>query len=154
MLLEQMCTDASSEDLMDLLPSEHAGVCLPPRQFLNIVIGPFFKDADYATDLFLRSNFQAQVDRVYSHQALSPTDEAWAVCFNVIVLLAIGRDESAAQSNSPFFQPFFQTLKMTVNNPRVFLTPRLVNVQALALLVCVTSRLLIILILSMSLLLT
>ncbi|KAI5463840.1 hypothetical protein BGZ63DRAFT_413341 [Mariannaea sp. PMI_226] len=130
-LLEQMCADASNEDHMDI-PSEHAGVCLPPRQFLNIVVGPFFNNADYATDLFLRHNFQTQVDRVYS-QTLTPMDEAWAVCFNVIVLLAIGKDDSA-QSNNPFFQPFLQTLRMTVNNPRVFLTPRLVNVQALALL--------------------
>ncbi|KPM40052.1 hypothetical protein AK830_g6525 [Neonectria ditissima] len=130
-LLEQMCADASKEEHMDI-PSEHSGICLPPRQFLNIVIGQFFKNADYATDLFVRSNFQVQLDRVYGH-ALSPADEAWAVCFNVIVLLAIGKDQTT-QSNSPFIQPFLQTLKMTVNNPRVFLAPRLVNVQALALL--------------------
>ncbi|KAK7417364.1 hypothetical protein QQX98_004641 [Neonectria punicea] len=131
MLLEQMCADASKEEHMDI-PSEHSGICLPPRQFLNIVIGQFFKNADYATDLFVRTNFQVQLDRIYGHP-LSPADEAWAVCFNVIVLLAIGKDQTT-QSNSPFIQPFLQTLKMTVNNPRVFLAPRLVNVQALALL--------------------
>ncbi|KAH8736557.1 hypothetical protein BGZ61DRAFT_411371 [Ilyonectria robusta] len=130
-LLEQMCVDASKEEHMDI-PSEHSGICLPPRQFLNIVIGQFFKNTNYATDLFVRSNFQAQLDRVYGHP-LSPVDEAWAVCFNVIVLLAIGKDQTT-QNNSPFIQPFLQTLKMTVNNPRVFLAPRLVNVQALALL--------------------
>jgi hypothetical protein len=134
MLLEQMCADASNEDYMDI-PSEQARVYLPPRQFLNIIVGPFFNNADYATDLFLRSNFQTQLDRIYSQpQPLSPTDEAWAVCFNVIVLLAMGKDQSA-QSHSPFIQSFLQTLKMTVNNPRVFLAPRLINVQALALLV-------------------
>ncbi|KAF7552276.1 hypothetical protein G7Z17_g4425 [Cylindrodendrum hubeiense] len=130
-LLEQMCVDASKEEHMDI-PSEHSGICLPPRQFLNIVISQFFKNGNYATDIFVRSNFHAQLDRVYGHP-LCPEDEAWAVCFNVIVLLAIGKDQTT-QNNSPFIQPFLQTLKMTMNNPRVFLTPRLVNVQALALL--------------------
>ncbi|KAH7134403.1 hypothetical protein EDB81DRAFT_903343 [Dactylonectria macrodidyma] len=131
LLVEQMCADASREEHMDI-PSEHSGICLPPRQFLNIVIGQFFKNADYATDIFVRSSFQVQLDRVYAYP-LDPMDEAWAVCFNVIVLLAIGKDQTT-QNNSPFVQPFLQTLKMTVNNPCVFLIPRLVNVQALALL--------------------
>ncbi|KAH7150526.1 hypothetical protein B0J13DRAFT_606162 [Dactylonectria estremocensis] len=131
LLVEQMCADANREEHMDI-PSEHSGICLPPRQFLNIVVGQFFKGADYATDLFVRSSFQAQLDRVYACP-LDPMDEAWAVCFNIIVLLAIGKDQTT-QNNSPFVQPFLQTLKMTVNNPRVFLAPRLINVQALALL--------------------
>ncbi|CAM1511662.1 Fc.00g091750.m01.CDS01 [Cosmosporella sp. VM-42] len=131
MLLQEMCADASKEEHLDI-PSEHAGICLPPRQFLTIVVGQFFKNADYATDIFVQSNFQMQLDRVYAHP-LSPADEAWAVCFNVIVLLAIGKDQNN-QSSSPFIQPFLQTLRMAVNNPRVFLAPRLVNVQALALL--------------------
>lgn len=143
LLLEHMCAEAAREDCVDV-PSEQASVYLPPRQFLNIVVGPFFANADYATDLFSRANLQTQIDRVYSQssssssQSLSPVDEAWAVCFNVMVLLAMGKDQST-QSNSPFIQPFLQTLRMTVNNPRVFLAPRLVNVQALALLVCLNS---------------
>ncbi|KAF7559509.1 hypothetical protein G7046_g4641 [Stylonectria norvegica] len=130
-LLQQMCADASKEEHMDI-SSEHAPICLPPRQFLTIIVGQFFKSADYATDIFVQSNFQMQLDRVYAHP-LNPADEAWAVCFNVIVLLALGKDQNT-QSTSPFIQPFLQTLRMAVNNPRVFLAPRLVNVQALALL--------------------
>ncbi|EXA48228.1 hypothetical protein FOVG_05053 [Fusarium oxysporum f. sp. pisi HDV247] len=131
MMLQEMLNEASSEPHLDML-SHPVGICLPPRQFLNLVIGPFFKNVDYATDVFVRSNFQPHVDRIYS-QPIGPADEGWAVCFNVIVLLGI-KKEPTIQGNSHFVQTLLQTLKMAVNNPRVFLTPRLVNVQALALL--------------------
>ncbi|EWY96661.1 hypothetical protein FOYG_05287 [Fusarium oxysporum NRRL 32931] len=130
-MMQEMLNEASSEPHLDML-SHPVGICLPPRQFLNLVIGPFFKNVDYATDVFVRSNFQPHVDRIYS-QPIGPADEGWAVCFNVIVLLGI-KKEPTIQGNSHFVQTLLQTLKMTVNNPRVFLTPRLVNVQALALL--------------------
>lgn len=131
-MLEGMLKEASNEPHLDI-PSQPVGICLPPRQFLNIVIAPFFKNTDYATDLFVRSTFQPQIDRIYS-QPIAPSDEGWAVCFNVIVLLGIRR-EPTVQGNSQFMQSLFQTMRMAINNPRVFLTPRLVNVQALALLV-------------------
>ncbi|KAF4455873.1 hypothetical protein FALBO_15546 [Fusarium albosuccineum] len=130
-LLQQMVAEAGQEHEFES-PYAHTGICLPPRQFLNIVVGQFFKNADYATDIFLRSTFQAQLDLIYS-QSLRPSDEGWAICFNVIVLLTIGKDHSS-HGNSPFIQPFRQTLNMAINNSRIFLTPRLVNVQALALL--------------------
>ncbi|KAL7760353.1 hypothetical protein ACKLNR_010443 [Fusarium oxysporum f. sp. zingiberi] len=130
-MMQEMLNEASSEPHLDML-SHPVGICLPPRQFLNLVIGPFFKNVDYATDVFVRSNFQPHVDRIYS-QPIGPADEGWAVCFNVIVLLGI-KKEPTIQGNSHFVQTLLQTLKMAVNNPRVFLTPRLVNVQALALL--------------------
>ncbi|KAF4335934.1 GAL4-like transcriptional activator [Fusarium beomiforme] len=130
-LLQEMINEASNEPHLDML-SHPAGICLPPRQFLNLVIGPFFKNIDYATDVFVRSNFQPHVDRIYS-QPIGPSDEGWAVCFNAIVLLGI-KKEPTIQGNSHFVQTLLQTLKVAINNPRVFLTPRLVNVQALALL--------------------
>ncbi|KAF5533848.1 GAL4-like transcriptional activator [Fusarium mexicanum] len=131
LMLQEMLNEASNEPHLDML-SHPVGICLPPRQFLNLVIGPFFKNVDYATDVFVRSNFQPHVDRIYS-QPIGPADEGWAVCFNVVVLLGI-KKEPTIQGNSHFVQTLLQTLKMAVNNPRVFLTPRLVNVQALALL--------------------
>ncbi|KAF5625387.1 GAL4-like transcriptional activator [Fusarium sp. NRRL 52700] len=137
MMLQEMLNEASNEPHLDML-SHPVGICLPPRQFLNLVVGPFFKNVDYATDVFVQSNFQPHVDRIYS-QPIGPADEGWAVCFNVIVLIGI-KKEPTIQGNSHFVQTLLQTLKMAVNNPRVFLTPRLVNVQALALLSYVTEQ--------------
>ncbi|KAF5022294.1 hypothetical protein F66182_5671 [Fusarium sp. NRRL 66182] len=130
-MLQEMLNEASNEPHLDI-PSHPVSICLQPRQFLNLVVGQFFNNTDYATDIFVRSNFQPHVDRIYS-QPMGPSDEGWAVCFNVIVLLSISK-EHAKQDNSHFFQFLLQTLRMAVNNPRVFLAPRLVNVQALALL--------------------
>ncbi|KAF4445104.1 hypothetical protein F53441_10946 [Fusarium austroafricanum] len=131
MMLQEMLNEASNEPHFDM-PSHPVGICLPPRQLLNLVVGPFFKNVDYATDVFVRSNFQPHIDRIYS-QPIAPSDEGWAVGFNIIVLLGI-KKEPTIQGNSHFAQTLLQTLKMAINNPRVFLTPRLVNVQALALL--------------------
>jgi hypothetical protein len=131
-MLQEMLNEAGNEPHLDI-PSQPVGICLPPRQFLNLVVGPFFKNTDYATDVFVRSTFQPQIDRMYS-QPIGPFDEGWAVCFNVIVLLGI-KSEPTTQGNSHFIQSLLQTMRMAINNPRVFLTPRLVNVQALALLV-------------------
>ncbi|ESU11177.1 hypothetical protein FGSG_05242 [Fusarium graminearum PH-1] len=136
-MLQEMLYKASNEPHLDI-PSQPTGICLPPRQFLNLVIGPFFKNTDYATDVFVRSAFQLQIDRIYS-QPIVPSDEGWAICFNVIVLLGIKR-EPTTQGNSHFIQSLLQTMRMAINNPRVFLTPRLVNVQALALLYDITCR--------------
>lgn len=115
------------------ISSKHNAICLPPKQLLSMVLSQFFRDADYTTDIFVQTNFQKQLDRVYAHPS-DPANEAWAVCFNVIVLLVVGIDQTT-KSNDPFIQPYLNALRMTVNNPRVFLGPRLVNVQALALLV-------------------
>ncbi|RGP80855.1 hypothetical protein FLONG3_1003 [Fusarium longipes] len=131
MMLQEMLNEAANEPNLDI-PPQTVEVCLPPRQFLGLVVGPFFKNTDYATDIFMRSTFQSKIDRVYS-QPIGPSDEGWAICFNVIVLINIKR-EHTIQGNSHFIQSLVQTMRMAINNPRVFLTPRLVNVQALALL--------------------
>ncbi|KAF9765870.1 hypothetical protein IL306_001795 [Fusarium sp. DS 682] len=96
-MLQEMINEASNEPHLDML-SHPVGICLPPRQFLNLVVGPFFKNIDYATDVFLRSNFQPHIDRIYS-QPIGPSDEGWAVCFNVIVLLGI-KKEPTIQGNT------------------------------------------------------
>lgn len=135
-LLKKLCTDASRVHDMNLF-SQLPTITLPPRQFLFAMAGKFFKNADYTTDIFVQSNFLMQMDRVYA-QALRPVDEAWAACFNMVALLAIGKDQDAP-SNTPRVQSFNKTLQIAINNPRLFLVPRLVNVQALALLVSLLS---------------
>ena len=134
LLLERLCTSARTEEHMSI-PSQHVGATLPPKHFLSTVVGQFFKNRDYATDIFVQSNFQVQMDRIYA-QSLSLVDEAWAVCFSTIVLLAMRNDRTALNGSS-ISQPFTYILQMAVNNPRIFLTPRLVNAQALALLVSI-----------------
>lgn len=135
-LLKNLCTDASREHYMDL-PSQLPAMTLPPRQFLSTVAGQFFKTVDHTTDIFVQSNFLMQMDRIYA-QALRPVDEAWAACFNMVALLAMGKDQNGP-SNTASVQSFILAFQIAINSPRVLLVPRLVNVQALALLVSLLS---------------
>ena len=136
-VLSHMCLETGSEDPLDL-PSDHVPTRLPPKQFLMMAQTQFFEQADYATDIFVQSCFWYNVERVYS-QPFTSADEAWAICFNTIILLALG-SETSSQGNDPlvgsqFAQPFLSTVRTAVSNPQVFMTPILVNAQALALLV-------------------
>lgn len=136
-VLTHMCLETGSEEPLDL-PSDHVPTRLPPKQFLMMAQTQFFEQADYTTDIFVQSCFWYNVERVYS-QPFTSADEAWAICFNTIILLALG-SESSSQGNDPlvgsqFAQPFLNTVRTAVSNPHVFMTPILVNVQALTLLV-------------------
>lgn len=136
-VLTHMCLETGSEEPLDL-PSDHVPTRLPPKQFLLMVQSQFFEQADYTTDIFVQSCFWYNVERVYS-QPFTSADEAWAICFNTIILLALG-SETSSQGNDPlvgsqFAQPFLSTVRTAVSNPHVFMTPILVNVQALTLLV-------------------
>lgn len=138
-ILARMCLDAGIEEPFDL-QSYHIPIRLPPKQFLLMVQTQFFQQADYTTDIFVQSCFWSNVERIYSRPLL-PADEAWAVCFNTIILLALG-SETSTQGNDPlvgsqFALPFVLTVRTALSNPRVLMVPKLINVQALALLVSV-----------------
>ena len=136
-LLDRICLEAEVEDSVDLY-ADPKPIRLPPKQSLLMIQAPFFQQADHATDLFVQSSFWSNVERVYS-RPFTPADEAWAICFNTIILLTIGpevsRQNNDIQIGSQFVRPFLSTVRSLPHNPRVFMAAKLVNVQALALLV-------------------
>lgn len=135
--LGRMCLNAGLDEFcesqMDYVP-----VNPPPKQFLLMVILQFFEQVDYATDIFNQSSFMRHVERIYSQQ-FSPCDEVWAICFNAIILLVWG-SENSSQAGGPFVrsqlvQPSLLAVRSALGNSRVLMVPKLVNVQALAILV-------------------
>ncbi|PGH23594.1 hypothetical protein AJ80_02375 [Polytolypa hystricis UAMH7299] len=135
-LLTDMCFEAGLEETFEF-QSSWVPIRPPPKQFLMMAQGQFFDQADYATDIFVQSYFWANVERVYGRH-IGPVDEAWAICFNVIILLVLG-SEMSSQGNDPlvgsqFAQPFLLSVRSALSNPRVLMAPTLINVQALALL--------------------
>jgi hypothetical protein len=135
--LARMCLEAGMEDSFDL-QSEQVPIRLPPKHFLLMLQDQFFQQADYATDIFVQSSFSANVERIYS-QPFNNANEAWAICFNTIILILLG-SETSDQGNDPitrsqFALPFLLTVRTALSNPRVLMAPKLINVQALALLV-------------------
>lgn len=137
-LLTRLCLEAGLEEPFDH-QSDHMPIRLPPKQFLLMAHTEFFQRSDYTTDLFVHSSFLSNVEQIYS-RPFKPSDEAWAVCFNTIILLALGSENSTQHDNDPiagsqFAVPFLLAVRTALNNPRVLMAPRLINVQALALLV-------------------
>ena len=136
-LLDRICLEAEIEDSVDL-HADPKPIRLPPQQFLSMIQAQFFQQADHATDLFVQSSFWSNVERIYS-RPFTPADEAWAICFNTIILLTIGPEVSRQHNDihigSQFVRPFLSTVRSVLSNPRVFMVAKLVNVQALALLV-------------------
>jgi hypothetical protein len=137
-LINKMLLDTTRTDDDNLDPGTRPGqldtsICLPPRQLLSAMLDSFLKQADYSTDIFCRKTIYEAVERVYKEPS-SPTSEPWALCFNLIILLTLGA-EHPVHSEDPFVRPMLQAAYAAAKKPSCFMSPRLVNIQALALLV-------------------
>ncbi|KAG8629795.1 hypothetical protein KVT40_001414 [Elsinoe batatas] len=111
---------------------------LVPKQQAQTAIEHFFRHVDYTTDLFVKDNLLANLDRLYS-QPVQPHDEAWSVCFRVMVLLVLGLEISTQLGNGSDalfgnFARSFLPSRASMVNSRLVTTPRLINVQTLILL--------------------
>lgn len=129
--------EAGIESSFDVQPDPYP-IRLPPKRFLVMVQTQFFQQADYATDVFVQSCFQSNVERTYS--VFDPSvDEAWAICFNTIILLALASEMSTHETGPPvgsqFARPFLSTVRTALSNSGVLMAPKLINIQTLALLV-------------------
>lgn len=135
-LVGQMWLDAGNDIRRGLSKADSSGrdaISLPSRQFLSVVLDSFFSQEDPSTDIFVRSTFQKAMERAYSEPS-DPASEAWAVCFNLIILLVIGAEQGIGKQPDPFIQPLLQAAHAATQKPTIFLSLRLVNVQALSLL--------------------
>lgn len=112
-------------------------VRLPSKQFLSAILETFFKLIDHNTDIFEPQITYEALERVYK-EPLAPSSEAWAVCFNLIILLVLGA-ESPTLIDDPFIRPALQASQVAIKKSSISLGPKLINVQTLALLVSVFS---------------
>ncbi|GAW13911.1 hypothetical protein ANO14919_033030 [Xylariales sp. No.14919] len=140
-VLVQICNLASFEPQLEA--AEDISIKLPPKQLLLMSLPQFFSQLDYSTDLFVERHLSAQIQRIYS-RAPTVADDAWATAFNIIIILVLG-SESWAQGNDPlmlsqFALPLFRAVQSAFHQPRLLMTPKLINVQALALLSVVAER--------------
>ncbi|KAJ4304887.1 hypothetical protein N0V90_000415 [Kalmusia sp. IMI 367209] len=78
-----------------------AVIDLLPKQQVITIIGHFFQHVDCATDVFVKDNLLAHVERIYA-QSTEPGDEVWAICFRAITVLVWGREISAQAGNGLF----------------------------------------------------
>ena len=139
-LFDHICMEAGTEESFDL-QADSVPIRLPPKQILLMSQTQFFQQADYATDLFVQSSLQSNIESVYS-RPFTTEHEAWTVCFHTIILLALGLENSwqdcDSQIRTQLFRPFLLTVCSALSNPRSLMVAKLVNVQALALLASTT----------------
>lgn len=133
MLFDTTRTDDDNLDLGTRPRQLDSSIRLPPRQLLCVMLDNFLKQVDYSTDIFCRPTIYEAVERAYKEPS-SPTSEPWALCFNLIILLTLGA-EHPIHSEDPFVRPMLQAAHAAARRPSFFMSPRLVNVQTLALLV-------------------
>jgi hypothetical protein len=137
-VLSELLECISSNDPMEITPDGNS-IVLPPKQLLSMACVPFFQSQDLSTDLFCKKRFRENVERVYSKSPLAPEDTAWAVCFDLIIILGLGVDQYDG-SSAAFLRPYLLNVIRAYAATSIFLRPGLINVQALALLVSHTNR--------------
>jgi hypothetical protein len=139
-LVSRICSLASPGNFEPTVDTpEEMEIRLPPKQLLLMVLPQFLSQLNYTIDLFVESHLQQNIEHVYSRPPTTAND-AWAICFNTIILLVLD-SESANAGNAPLMAsqyslPFFHAMRAALHHAHLLTTPRLINVQALALLVC------------------
>ncbi len=142
-LLSELCTSVGAEEALDV-NHNNLQVFLPPKQFLLMACSTFFQLDDPAVDIFCQSSFWPNVDKIYS-KPYTQADHAWALCFNTIILLALDAEQPENGGNissdsvigSQFAIPFISTIRLALACPEILLFPKLINIQALSLLVSI-----------------
>lgn len=138
-MLQRLCEKSG---VLEPFPSfgGQSVINLLPKQQATTVISHFFQHVDCATDVFVKSNLLAHIERIYS-QWTEPGDDVWAICFQAITVLVWGMEISAQAGNGLFgdFARSFLPSRAALVNSRLLTTPRLINVQTLILLVCIAS---------------
>ncbi|KAL8777550.1 MAG: hypothetical protein Q9213_007809 [Squamulea squamosa] len=127
-LFEHINSSNNLEILNDGLPVE-----LPPRSLLTMACIPFFQSEGLATEIFDQTVFRQNIERMYD-RPYNADDAAWAMCFNLVILLGLGMEQPANPSGD-FLKPFLQNAIRAYVSMTTLLAPKLIDVQALALLV-------------------
>lgn len=134
-VLAKVCRTAGEIETLPIA-YEEATVRLPMKQQAVSAVEHFLRHVDFATDIFVPENLLGNLERIYL-EPLKPQDEAWATCLHAIIILVLGRETALPASNA-LLTGFARNLlpsRAALVNPRLLTSPRLINIQALLLLV-------------------
>jgi len=134
-ILAEVCRTAGEIETLPIA-YEQAAVRLPMKQQSLSAVEHFLRHVDFSTDIFVPENLLENLERIYS-EPLKPQDEAWATCFHAIIILVLGRETALPASNA-LLTGFARNLlpsRAALVNQRLLTSPRLINIQALLLLV-------------------
>ena len=131
-------------DSLDV-PGEDLPPTLPPREVLEAKVESYFSQANSILPIFRKSAFCENIQRIYT---AATDDIAWIICFNNIILQTLSADtiqhvdesddSHVTQRNSSekeLLQPLLVNYRRGLKRIDRLLEPKLVNVQALLLMV-------------------
>ncbi|KAI9744712.1 MAG: hypothetical protein M1818_001637 [Claussenomyces sp. TS43310] len=137
-LLIKMCASAGIEEPVDL-DHDKLQIFLPPKQLLLMACTSFFQQEDAMIDVFCQSAFCQNLEKIYN-RPFTTADNTWALCFNIVILLVLGAEQSESSGSgdpgigSQFVLPFISSIHCALACPRILMGPKLINIQTLALL--------------------
>ncbi|KAH8909386.1 hypothetical protein BR93DRAFT_975668 [Coniochaeta sp. PMI_546] len=133
-MTKKLSLEAALDPPLDLMTGAAGddAIRLPPKQFLSVMLESFHKLSDPDTNIFSAQTIQEALERAYREPS-SPFSERWTVCFNLIILVALGADHPIS-SDDPFVRPILRAAHAIMTKPSSFLSLRLISVQTLALL--------------------
>ncbi|KAK7181151.1 hypothetical protein PSPO01_12783 [Paraphaeosphaeria sporulosa] len=133
-VLQNLCKKAGSLEPFPPFGGKSV-INLLSQQQANIVIGQFVQRLSCTTDIFVKSNLLANVERLYSGVAESGED-VWAICLQVITVLVWGTEITTQYGNGVFgdFARSFLPSRAALVSSSLLTTPKLINVQTLILL--------------------
>ncbi|GME39351.1 Transcriptional regulatory protein [Neofusicoccum parvum] len=115
---------------------------LPPKTFLLSALDIYLSEINIYNPIFKESSLREAVELRYSTPALSPDPdrEAWSLCFNNIILLAMCHTARLTDNGSgdsqgiehDLLQSFLRNTCRAIHNLERLSSPRFVNIQALA----------------------
>lgn len=129
--LNELCEDAAGDPIQRITKDQPFR--LPPKQLLLMVSNHFFRHPNADTDIFVESRLLSNVERIYSER--QPDDEAWIICFTIMILLVFGNSDCDNMMSSQFSSPLLSVLQVALHTSNLLAAPLLINVQALTLLV-------------------
>jgi hypothetical protein len=137
-LLDELYRVGSTENPI-CIETHNSPVQPPPRELLAMACASLFQSEDTPLDIFHQSVFWTNVERIYS-STFSDRDTAWAVSFCLIILLGLCSQQGEHGLSTDFSKPYRSTVIRSLGSTILFLTPKLINLQTLALLVSSVSK--------------
>lgn len=117
-------------------------VSRPPQSFVESSLDFFLEEINTVLPLFDGAHLRAAIKEQYLSSTRTPTSDAWNILFNNIVVLVMGTKLKTAMCMNvrrkdldEVFLPFLANSHRAFANLPEYLSPRLVNIQALITLV-------------------
>ncbi|KAL7270001.1 hypothetical protein RUND412_007302 [Rhizina undulata] len=109
-----------------------ASMGMPPKDVAEILVNEYFEYVNVWFPLFDAGRFKEKFHQYYSDPKSVSTDRAWLVCFNNVLIFGSFGGVTYPRGKAGFVtKDCFRNAWAAIDDLEVFMSPRLINVQAL-----------------------